>query len=89
MLPNNSLSKPLLYDSQLKARLGLAKKRLESYPLHSMNFVMMDLERPRLRTRHAHWCTYDLMGRTLFSMRWQRALTGSILTACRSCISGS
>ena len=29
----SSLSKPLLYDSQLKARLGLAKKRLEIYPL--------------------------------------------------------
>lgn len=61
-----ALSEPLLYDSQLKARLGLAKKRLEAYPLTDMNFVAMDLERPKLRTRHAHWCTYDLTGRTLF-----------------------
>lgn len=68
----SSLSKPLLFDSQLKFRLGLAKKRLESYPLDSMNFVMMDLERPELRTRHAHWCSYDLTGRTLFFMLWQR-----------------
>lgn len=62
----SSLSNPLLYDSQLKYRLGLAKARLEYFPLDSMNFVMMDLERPQLRTRHANWCTYDLTGRILF-----------------------
>lgn len=61
----NALAKPYLYDSQLKYRLNLAKKRLENYPLDSMNFVMMDLERPRLRSRHADICTYDLTGRTL------------------------
>ena len=61
-----ALSQPLLYDSQLKARLGLAKKRLEAYPLTDMNFTMMDLERPKLRRRHADFCTYDLTGRTLF-----------------------
>ncbi|MBR2949525.1 MAG: glycoside hydrolase family 127 protein [Lachnospiraceae bacterium] len=60
-----SLSKPFLYPSQLKYRLGLAKKRLTHYPVDSMNFIMMDLERPRLRSRHAHWCTYDLTGRML------------------------
>ena len=62
----HALSKPLLYDSQLKARLGLAKKRLESYPLTDMNFMMMDLEHPTLRRRHADFCTYDITGRTLF-----------------------
>ena len=62
----NALSKPLLYDSQLKARLGLVKKRLQSYPLSDMNFTMMDLERPALRRRHADFCTYDLTGRNLF-----------------------
>ena len=56
----SAVSTPLLYDSQLKFRLGLAKKRLEHYPLDTMDFVMMDLERPALRTRHAHQCTYDL-----------------------------
>jgi hypothetical protein len=61
----DSLSKALLFDSQLKYRLGLVLKRLESYPLDTMNFVMMDLERPPLRTRHAHFCSYDLTGRTL------------------------
>jgi len=61
----STLSKPLLFDSQLKFRLGLAKSRLRQYPVNSMNFLMMDLERPQLRTRHAHWCTYDLTGRTL------------------------
>ena len=62
----SALAKPFLFDSQLKYRLGLAKKRLEHYPVDSMNFMMMDLERPRLRSRHADWCTYDLTGRTLF-----------------------
>lgn len=61
----NTLSKPLLYDSQLKARLQLAKKRLESYPLHDMNFVAMDLEHPTRRRRQADFCSYDLTGRTL------------------------
>ena len=61
----SAVSTPLLYNSQLKFRLGLAKKRLEHYPLDTMDFVMMDLERPALRTRHAHQCTYDLTGRTL------------------------
>lgn len=60
------LSKPLLFDSQLKYRLKLAKARMTHYPLVSMDFIMMDLERPRMRTRHAHWCTYDLTGRLLF-----------------------
>ncbi len=65
-MPYSTLSTPLLYDSQLKYRLGLAKARLDHYPLDSMNFIMMDLERPKLRTRHAHWCSYDLTGRLLF-----------------------
>lgn len=62
----NALSKPLLYNSQLKARLGLVKKRLQSYPITDMNFTMMDLERPVLHRRHADFCTYDLTGRNLF-----------------------
>lgn len=61
----SSLAKPFLYDSQLKYRIGLVRKRLESHPLESMNFLMMDLERPQRRVRHAHWCTHDLTGRTL------------------------
>ena len=61
----STLSKPLLFDCQLKYRLGLAKERLEAYPLKSMDFVMMDLERPALHNRHADWCNYDLTGRLL------------------------
>ena len=61
----STLSKPLLFDSQLKFRLELAKSRMKHYPVNSINFLMMDLERPQLRTRHAHWCTYDLTGRML------------------------
>jgi len=62
----STLSKPLLFESQLKYRLGLAKQRLHRYPVDGMNFIMMDLERPDLRHRHAHWCSYDLTGRLLF-----------------------
>ncbi|MBR5454126.1 MAG: glycoside hydrolase family 127 protein [Clostridia bacterium] len=64
-MPHAFLSDPVLYPSQLKYRLGLTKKRLVSYPVDSMNFVMMDLERPFLRTRHADFCTTDLTGRLL------------------------
>lgn len=61
----HALSTPLLYDSQLKIRLAMVRKRLEAYPLNDMNFFMMDLEHPRMRKRHADQCTYDLTGRTL------------------------
>ena len=63
-MTQTTLSTPLLYDSQMKFRLELALERLNRYPVN-MNFIMMDLERPPLHTRHAHWCTYDLTGRTL------------------------
>ena len=58
-------STPLLYPSQLKFRLGLVRNRLRQYPLHKLDFIMMDLERPDRCSRHAHWCTGDLTGRTL------------------------
>jgi hypothetical protein len=56
---------PQLSGSQLCFRIGLARKRTTLYPLDSMDFIMMDLERPDLCTRHAHWCTGDLTGRLL------------------------
>lgn len=73
----SACAKPILFDSQLKFRLGLAKKRLEHYPLDSMNFVMMDLERPPLRSREAHWCSYDLTGRTLLFYSLADGIDGS------------
>ncbi len=60
-----SLSKPSLAPSQLSFRLGLARTRTTTYPLDSMDFIMMDLERPDGRSRHAHWCAGDLTGRLL------------------------
>jgi len=60
-----ALSKPLLADCQLAFRIGLARQRTASYPCDSMDFIMMDLERPEGRTRHAYWCTGDLTGRLL------------------------
>jgi hypothetical protein len=60
-----AMSKPLLAPSQLSFRLGLARTRTTTYPLDSMDFIMMDLERPDGRSRHAHWCAGDLSGRLL------------------------
>lgn len=60
-----ALSKPMLSESQIKFRIGLARQRTASYPLDSMDFIMMDLERPDRCSRHAHWCTGDLTGRLL------------------------
>ncbi len=60
-----ALSKPLLAASQLSFRIGLARTRTAAYPLDSLDFIMMDLERPDNRTRHAHWCAGDLTGRLL------------------------
>lgn len=51
--------------SQLAFRVGLARNRTASYPLDSMDFIMMDLERPDLCSRHAHWWTGDLTGRLI------------------------
>ena len=56
---------PRLSGSQLCFRIGLARGRTAHYPLDSMDFVLMDLERPELCSRHAHWCTGDLTGRLL------------------------
>jgi len=60
-----ALSKPILSESQIQFRIGLARQRTASYPLDSMDFIMMDLERPDHCSRHAHWCTGDLTGRLL------------------------
>jgi len=56
---------PDLGESQLRFRLGLVRQRTKIYPLDSMNFIMMDLERPDTSHRHAHWCTGDMTGRLL------------------------
>jgi hypothetical protein len=60
-----ALSKPRLADGQLSFRIGLARQRTAAYPCDSLDFIMMDLERPEGRSRHAHWCTGDLTGRLL------------------------
>ncbi len=58
-------SRPHVKGSQVDFRLGLARGRSASYPMDSMDFIMMDLERPDGCSRHAHWCTGDLTGRLL------------------------
>ncbi len=60
-----SISKPLLAPSQLSFRIGLARTRMSSYPCDSMDFVMMDLERPDNKSRQADFCNGDLTGRLL------------------------
>lgn len=71
-----ALSKPLLGDCQLAFRIGLARQRTASYPCDSMDFIMMDLERPEGRTRHAHWCTGDLTGRLLEFLSCSEGIDG-------------
>ena len=54
-----------LYPSYLKKRISLAKIRAKSYPMDSMDFIMMDMERPESLKRQADFCTGDLTGRYL------------------------
>jgi hypothetical protein len=56
---------PWLPAGQLSVRTGLARKRLASFPLDQMDFLLTNLERPELCSSHAHWWTGDLSGRTL------------------------
>ena len=58
-------AEPALSRSQLAFRIGLARKRTAAYPLHKLDFIMMDLERPDHSHRHADWCVGDLSGRVL------------------------
>ena len=60
-----TLATPLLTESQIKFRLGLVRQRTRAYPLDSLDFIMMDLERPDGTHRHAYQCTGDLTGRLL------------------------
>jgi hypothetical protein len=60
-----ALCRPVLGTSQLGFRLGLARTRTAAYPLDSLDFIMIDLERPEGSSRHASWCTGDLTGRLL------------------------
>ncbi len=63
---STTLSLPRLEaHSQLAFRIGLTRKRTAAYPLDSMDFIMVDLERPDLCTHHSFWCTGDLSGRVL------------------------
>ncbi len=76
LVGNASLSNPTLADCQLAFRIGLARQRTASYPCDSMDFIMMDLERPDGCTRHAHWCTGDLTGRLLEFLSCAEGLDG-------------
>ncbi|MFM1551454.1 MAG: beta-L-arabinofuranosidase domain-containing protein [Lentisphaeria bacterium] len=71
-----TLAKPLLDDSQIRFRLGLARQRTRAYPLDSLDFVMIDLERPDDRHRHADWCTGDLTGRLLEFLSYSAGVDG-------------
>ncbi|MGO8752025.1 MAG: hypothetical protein ACLQNE_39290 [Thermoguttaceae bacterium] len=71
-----ALSKPALADCQLAFRIGLARQRTASYPCDSMDFILMDLERPEGRSRHAHWCTGDLTGRLLEFLSCSEGIDG-------------
>ena len=65
-----------LAKSQLSFRMGLARKRLSSYPLDDDNFIYADIERPENVTRMAHWCTGDLTGRMLEALTATNGIDG-------------
>lgn len=67
---------PELSESHVRFRMGLVRQRTRTYPLDSMDFVMMDLERPDLCHRHAHWCTGDLTGRLLEFLSYSEGIDG-------------
>lgn len=67
---------PRLFASQLSCRLDLARKRTTQYPLDSMDFILMDLERPPESRRFADFCTGDLTGRMLWFLSSTDGLTG-------------
>ena len=71
-----SVSKPILSPSQLSFRIGLARQRMSSYPCDSMDFVMMDLERPDNKNRHADFCNGDLTGRLLEFLSCSEGIDG-------------
>lgn len=59
------LAKPTLSESVFKTRIGLVRSRTHSYPMDTLDFIMMDLERPPAVRRHADQCLGDLTGRVL------------------------
>jgi len=61
----STFSQATLHESPLLNRIKLAKQRGRSYPLDSLDFIMVDLERPNTLTRHADFCSGDLTGRYL------------------------
>jgi hypothetical protein len=71
-----ALATPRLDDSQIRFRLGLATQRTRNYPLDDLDFVMIDLERPEGRHRHADWCTGDLTGRLLEFLSYSAGVNG-------------
>lgn len=54
-----------LYESPLLNRIKMVKKRCNSYPMDSLDFILIDLEHPQNLTREADFCTGDLTGRYL------------------------
>lgn len=61
----SAFAQATIHESPLLNRIRLAKQRGRSYPMDSLDFIMVDLERPETLTRHADFCTGDLTGRYL------------------------
>ena len=70
------MAQPNLSESQIRFRMGLVRQRTKTYPLDSMDFIMMDLERPDTSHRHAHWCTGDMTGRLLEFLSYAEGIDG-------------
>jgi hypothetical protein len=61
----STFAQATLHESPLLNRIKMAKQRGRSYPMDSLDFIMVDLERPETLTRHADFFTGDLTGRYL------------------------
>jgi hypothetical protein len=67
---------PHLFESQVSMRLDLARKRTTQYPLDTLDFILMDLERPPASRRFADFCTGDLTGRLLWFLSSTDGISG-------------
>lgn len=71
-----AVSKPDLSPSQLSFRIGLARKRMASYPCDKWDFILMDLEQPENKRRKASNATGDLTGRLLEFLSCSEGIDG-------------
>ena len=81
----STFAQATLHESPLLNRIRMAKQRGRSYPMDSLDFIMVDLERPETLTRHADFCTGDLTGRYLDFLAASATSNRPTTIECRRC----